>query len=443
MNKVLLKNIVKHINEGSCIVILGPQLLSSNGLSINAQLNKRLAENLEDMVKCYDEDGFVSYEIENEEYVETEVKEFFDELNPNDLYQKIAEIPFSMVINTAPDLTLKNVMEDKGIDHVYGYYHKGKTINPPVKTAARYVYNIFGDYTHFDSMILTYSDLYEYLQSIMENIGQEIKKVLHESKTVLFFGFSFDKWYFQLLLWLMKVKGKVSHDIGQENIKDFFNTEFKVKFFKDNDAAEIIEELYKTKSEGHISEPELKEFYAEMYISYAWGGESEEMAIELEKSLQDNKIRLVRDKKDLGYKERIKEFMDRIGKAQGVVLVISDKYLRSKYCMYELTEIYDNADFDERIFPVILQSSFFQPDEQLKYKEYWKSETQQLEEKIKNPDAAETLGEQYKNCKRIYENFDKVAGILADMNVLDPEIHLSTNFEALINEIKTNLNIVQ
>ncbi len=443
MNKVLLKNIIKHINEGKCIVVLGPQLLSDDGLSINAQLNQRLSENLEGMVKAYDKDGFISYDPENEEYVETEVMEFFDELEPNDLYKKIADIPFSMVINTSPDLVLKKVLEDKGIDHVYGYYHKGRTPNPPVKTAGRYVYNIFGDYTHFDSMILTYSDLYEYLQSIMENIGQEVKKVLHDAKTVLFFGFSFDKWYFQLLLWLMKVKGKVSHDIGQENVKDFFNTEFKVKFFKDNDAAAVIDELHKAKSNGEIQEPELEEFFAEMYISYAWGGESEEMAVELEKTLQDSKIRLVRDKKDLGYKERIKEFMDRIGKAQGVVLVISDKYLKSKYCMYELTEIYDNADFDDRIFPIILQGSFFKSDEQLKYKEYWKNQTQQLEEKIKNPDAAATLGEEYNNCKRIYENFDKLAAILADMNVLDPETHLSTNFEAMIKEIKTKLNIQQ
>ncbi|MGI9547556.1 MAG: toll/interleukin-1 receptor domain-containing protein [Flavobacteriaceae bacterium] len=449
MNKAMLDRIVSRINEGNCLVILGPRLLSSDGTSINTLLNDRLVENLGKRVNNYSGDEFLSFNDKTRDnYIEDEVKKFFDELEPNDLYQKIAEIPFSMVINTAPDQTLKKALEEKGLGFVYGYYHKGQENKAPVKTETRYVYNIFGDYTELDSMILTYKDLYEYLQSIMGDIGQEIKKMLQDAKAVLFFGFSFDKWYFQLLLWLMEVEGKLlnSHDITEDNIKNIYAEEFDLEFFEENTAAEIISELHQAKLNGDINEPEGKEYYAEMYISYAWGGESEEMAIEMEKTLQINKIRLIRDKNDLGYKERIKEFMERIGKSEGVVVVVSDKYLKSRYCMYELNELYNNEDFNDRIFPIVLgDAKIFSREERMEYEKYWKTKMLEINKKIEEGGAeiAKALGDEYVSCERIFDNFEKQVGVMADMNVLNTDQHLSTNFEAMLNEIKKKLNILQ
>ena len=55
----------------------------------------------------------------------------------------------------------------------------------------------------------------------------------------------------------------------------------------------------------------------------------------------------------------ISEFMDRLAEGDFVLAVISDKYLRSEYCMYELFRIYRNcADKPERflrkVIPLIL-----------------------------------------------------------------------------------------
>ena len=63
---------------------------------------------------------------------------------------------------------------------------------------------------------------------------------------------------------------------------------------------------------------------------------------------------IVRDKKDLGYKGSIEAFEQRIGRGQCVALVISDKYLRSPHCMYELLKMQDNLALRERIFPLVL-----------------------------------------------------------------------------------------
>ena len=79
-----------------------------------------------------------------------------------------------------------------------------------------------------------------------------------------------------------------------------------------------------------------------VFVSYAWGGESERTVDELEQAFAARGLRVVRDKKDLGYKGSIEAFEQRIGRGQCVVLVISDKYLRSPHCMYELLKMQEN-----------------------------------------------------------------------------------------------------
>ncbi len=68
---------------------------------------------------------------------------------------------------------------------------------------------------------------------------------------------------------------------------------------------------------------------SEIFISYAWGGESEEIANALESTFQKKGIKIVRDKTDLNYKGLIREFMQQIGEGKCVITVISDKYLKS------------------------------------------------------------------------------------------------------------------
>lgn len=443
MKEATLQRIIKRINEGQCLVILGPQLLSADGTSTHAMLNEHLSGELGSKVRCYDEKEFISFDTKTRELlIEDEVASFFDQLKPNELYQKIADIPFPLIINTAPDTTLNNLLKEKGIGFDYDFYHKGRAPKEPGKTQARYIYNIFGDHRELDSMILTYRDLYEYLHSIMGDNGLKIKGLLRETKAVLFFGFSFDKWYFQLLLWLMQIEDKLlnSHDITQENIKHFYHEEFDVEFFENSSAAELIEALHKALQDGQITEPEAQKVAStEIFISYAWKGASEEMANLIETTLQANQIHLVRDKNDLGYKGGITEFMNRIGQAKGVVVIVSDKYLKSGYCMYELSEIYRHKDFEGRIFPIVLEDALiFDVNKRLEYKQAWKQKLDELDEEIKRSgaEALQTIGTEYEKFKRIYDDFDTVVNKLANMNVLTPDIHKSTHFEELIKAIR-------
>ncbi len=97
-----------------------------------------------------------------------------------------------------------------------------------------------------------------------------------------------------------------------------------------------------------------------VYISYAWDDEGggtpsrEEIVNRIEASLRTKGYDVRRDKTNLGYTGRISAFMKEIGRGGCVIAVISDKYLRSAFCMYELLEVYRNREFHKRVCPVIL-----------------------------------------------------------------------------------------
>ena len=145
----------------------------------------------------------------------------------------------------------------------------------------------------------------------------------------------------------------------------------------------------------------------EIFLSYAWGGESENIVNDLDNAFQKKGIVLIRDKRDLGFKGMITEFMQRIGKGQAVVVVISDKYLKSPYCMFELFEIYRNLDFKNRIFPIILSdANIIDPIARSVYYDYWRSEMKKLDDKFRESGIGiiNVIGDDYKTYKKIFDN---------------------------------------
>jgi TIR domain len=81
----------------------------------------------------------------------------------------------------------------------------------------------------------------------------------------------------------------------------------------------------------------------EIFVSYSWGDDSSEDAWKraevvdrLCETLDKDGWHILRDSNVLRSGELISGFMKRIGLADHVIVVLSDKYLRSPYCMTEL-----------------------------------------------------------------------------------------------------------
>ncbi len=180
----------------------------------------------------------------------------------------------------------------------------------------------------------------------------------------------------------------------------------------------------------------------QVYISYNWQEDSNEMANQLVQAFAAKGIEIIRDKTHTTYKDSIKNFMQQIGQGKCVVAVISDRYLKSENCMFELVEIARNGDFYKRIFPIILPDARIYKDfERIDYLKYWEDEKAKLQAKYKQIDLAKTnsILETVNLYDEIRGNIDNLTNILKDMNTLNIDLHRQSEFAAMIQKVETKL----
>ncbi|NCR98274.1 MAG: TIR domain-containing protein [Microcystis aeruginosa L311-01] len=180
----------------------------------------------------------------------------------------------------------------------------------------------------------------------------------------------------------------------------------------------------------------------QVYISYNWQEDSNEMANQLVQAFAAKGIEIIRDKTHTSYKDSIKNFMQQIGQGKCVVVVISDRYLKSENCMFELVEIARNGDFYQRIFPIILPDARIYNDfERIDYLKYWEDEKAKLQAKYKQLDLVNTnsIMATLNLYDEIRSNIDNLTNILKDMNNLDINLHGQSEFAAMIEAVETKL----
>ena len=85
-------------------------------------------------------------------------------------------------------------------------------------------------------------------------------------------------------------------------------------------------------------------------VSYAWNDESKAIVDALCEDAGRRGIEILRDKTGLGLGESISRFMQRLATGDRVFAILSEKYLKSPYCMYELLEVWRNSMMDEEHF---------------------------------------------------------------------------------------------
>jgi hypothetical protein len=190
--------------------------------------------------------------------------------------------------------------------------------------------------------------------------------------------------------------------------------------------------IYKTK----MNKPEI-------FISYAWSGKSEIIVDEICQCLENKNIKYYRDKKDIGYKDSIKEFEEQLGMGDYVILVVSDRFLKSKDCMYEVFKIINAGNIYDRIFPIVLDDvKIYHPKERIEYVKYWEDEIDTLETKLKTIKAAnlDGLRMDIDNFTKYREIIDKIVTILKDMNTLNINSIRENNYSVLLEAIEKQFN---
>ncbi len=204
---------------------------------------------------------------------------------------------------------------------------------------------------------------------------------------------------------------------------------------------EVADEEQQTSSEAKLSTNRNPN--KQVFISYAWGGESEKIVDQLDEAFQAKGVTILRDTREVGYKDRIKQFMEQMGQGQCVIAVISKQYLESKNCMFELVQISKHGQFYDRIFPIILKdANIYDPVDRIQYVQHWEAKAKKLDEAMRTVSAANMQGfrEDIDLYTDIRATIAELTDILRDMNALTPDLHRESDFEELYNAVMAKLD---
>lgn len=165
----------------------------------------------------------------------------------------------------------------------------------------------------------------------------------------------------------------------------------------------------------------------EWYVSYAWGdgsaeGRDREAVVDrLCDEACSRGIRIQRDKTSLSVGDSITKFMQRIAQGDRVFVILSDKYLRSAFCMFELCELWrtsrqEGAAFLERVRMYALPDAQFDtPVARTRIAIHWKQQHAELEALVREH-GTDVVGESdFKRLRLMGAFYRDVSEILATM----------------------------
>lgn len=180
-----------------------------------------------------------------------------------------------------------------------------------------------------------------------------------------------------------------------------------------------------------------------VYFSYAWANSEhpniEEDVENLCELLEANHIYYKRDKTNLyPYRWSIQKAEEEIGEGTAIIVVISERYLKSLHCMNEWHLMRKNGKIWERVFPIVLEDANITDKETFKkYYKYYKEREQLLIEQqyegiiplTRVETEAANAGFYIDDLKQMYQYF-------ADYNTSRLTELKKDNYEVIINQLK-------
>lgn len=156
---------------------------------------------------------------------------------------------------------------------------------------------------------------------------------------------------------------------------------------------------------------------ANIFLLYCWNDSDEADRI-YEYFINNQNIELHRDTIDIRKWRSIKEYMQSINSMDYTILLISDSYLKSANCMYEVLEVMRDRNYRDKIFPAVVYSGIYDPIIRIDYVKYWEDEFIKLKEKLDEL-SVQNLGRLPEDLKRrqdISSNVADFLDVVSDMN---------------------------
>lgn len=157
------------------------------------------------------------------------------------------------------------------------------------------------------------------------------------------------------------------------------------------------------------------------FVSYSWEVEKATKIVDnLDLLCKQRGIELIRDQTEMKHGQLISRFMAELSRADQVIVVFSQQYFESEYCMVELLKIYQRGDFHNRVHPVLADSiALSDINTQLTFVDYWKRLANTTDAKLadKNSTAIIPITERLKIYEDISREINTLMSFSGDMKI--------------------------
>jgi len=228
------------IRRGYCILVLGPDAAvdpdNEDAPPLGDQLAQLLAKEYADNRESIPAN--IDLPLAAELFLHNTQKDRFDLeiktdnfLQPFDgksslIHRNLATLPFRLIITTSHDRLIETALqaEELGKQSRTALYNFKDPARHSVKLSADpsqpVVYKLFGDRSELESMVLSESELLEFIVKVARGsstLPDDIAAQLADpQKAFLFIGFGFHRWYSRILLHLLRAHGGGARSIALE-----------------------------------------------------------------------------------------------------------------------------------------------------------------------------------------------------------------------------------
>ena len=238
------------------------------------------------------------------------------------------------------------------------------------------------------------------------------------------------------------IKGLISKDVYYKYLNRYLIL-FENKYYENHSPVKSIEQAINMMNQTDMenSNGNKDDKMVPVYISYNWEKNSDNIVNHFCFVLEQYGIVYKRDKKDCHYTDNIKEFMNAIRNGDIIVVVFSRKYMLSKNCMYELSGIMQQENWEKKILPVVVDDSIRERSFYKELVKHWKTKIDELE---KEADEMREYGakiiapieDELKEIKIIFDFLAELKRYVDWVNAESLNNLSSSNFQTLINKIR-------
>lgn len=170
-----------------------------------------------------------------------------------------------------------------------------------------------------------------------------------------------------------------------------------------------------------------------VFLSYSW--RDKEIANKIDFTLTTLGVTIIRDVQSLQYKDNIKQFMSSIRETDYAIILLSDSYLKSPNCLFELIELSKEKEFANKILPLLTDDcNIFAIKNKIYYINFWKEKVEGIKVDVKQlePTKAISILKEIKHYEVIYSNIDDFLNYISDIKNIKFSDCITNGFKDLL-----------